>query len=67
MSGQKRWTATATYRMSPCEFVEVPHDIEELEELQPLIERGPDWRALETITIVLNRGEPICLPAVPHA
>lgn len=33
----------------------VAHDIEELEELQALVERGPDWRTIEKIEITLQR------------
>lgn len=54
----RRWQATAVYRTS-AGSLDVTHDIEELDELQNLIERGPDWNALERITIVLaRRSEP---------
>lgn len=49
-----RWKATATYR-SECGLVDVVHYIEEIEDLQDLIERGPDWNTLINIEIVLNR------------
>lgn len=42
----KRWSAVVHYR-SDSGLVEVPHDIEELAELQDLVERGPDWNAIE--------------------
>lgn len=50
----KRWKAVATYR-SNTGPVDVCHDIEELEEIQELIERGPDWNALIDIRITLAR------------
>ena len=34
----------------------VEHDIEELEELQALVERGPDWRAIDRIEIRYQRS-----------
>lgn len=51
----KRWLAVITYRFDtgPCP---VEHEIEELEELQLLIERGPDWRTIEDIKVTLQRG-----------
>ncbi|TGQ41181.1 hypothetical protein [Mesorhizobium sp. M00.F.Ca.ET.216.01.1.1] len=32
--------------------------VEELEELQEHVERGPDWNLIEKITITLNRRNP---------
>jgi hypothetical protein len=49
-----RWTATAYYRTDNG-IVDVSHDIMELEDLQNIIERGPDWYALDRIEITLNR------------
>ncbi len=50
-----RWRATITYRTDSGP-VEVPHDIEELHEIQALVERGPDWNCIERIEIVLQRA-----------
>lgn len=53
MSAQmKRWCAIATYR-SESGSVDVTHEIEELEDLHDLIERGPDWNAIVDIRITL--------------
>ncbi|MBF0169058.1 MAG: hypothetical protein HQL45_15660 [Alphaproteobacteria bacterium] len=50
----KRWIAVATYwtEIGP---VCVLHDIEELDELHDLIERGPDWNTLVDIKVTLQR------------
>lgn len=32
------------------------YDIEELDELAEIIERGPDWNLIKDITITLNRS-----------
>ncbi len=51
-----RWAATIWYRTDRgCGLCGVTHDIEEIEELQNLVERGPDWRAIEKIEIELQR------------
>lgn len=47
-----RWRAIATYRSSNGP-VDVIHEFDELEELHDLIERGPDWNALQDIRITL--------------
>lgn len=49
-----RWQAVVTYR-ADAGPVDVTHDIEELEHLQNLIEAGPDWNAIDAITITLSR------------
>lgn len=46
-----RWKVTAWYRTASG-LVDVEHNIEELEDLHDLIERGPSWQALERIEIV---------------
>lgn len=51
---EKRWKAVATYR-SDAGPIDIEWDIEELEELQDLVERGPDWNCLVDIRITLNR------------
>jgi hypothetical protein len=48
-----RWIAIVTYR-SDGGPIEVDHHFEELDELQALIERGPDWNTIETIVVRLN-------------
>ncbi|WP_046901060.1 hypothetical protein [Gluconobacter oxydans] len=45
-----RWIARVFYR-SENGLIDVQHDMEELEELQDLIERGPSWDAIEKIEI----------------
>lgn len=57
MTKHTRWAVTAWYRTEAAGLVDVHHDIEELEELQALIERGPSWLALDRIEIVY-RGVP---------
>lgn len=49
-----RWKATIYYRSELGEL-DVEHGIEELEELQDIVERGPDWNAIDRITITLDR------------
>lgn len=50
-----RWKVTIYYRSDEIGLVDVEHGIEELEELQDLVERGPDWNAIERIVVVLDR------------
>lgn len=50
----KRWIAVATYN-SEVGPVDVTHDIEELEDLQSIIEAGPDWNSLMKIEVTLSR------------
>lgn len=52
---QKRWTAVATYHTEQGP-IDVTHEIEELEELADLIERGPDWAPIVDIRITLARN-----------
>lgn len=47
-----RWRATIFYR-SEAGTVDVLHEIVELEELQDLVEKGPNWNTIERIEIVL--------------
>jgi hypothetical protein len=54
MSTEKRWHVVATYR-AHCGPVPVDYEIEELEELQEIIEQGPDWNALIDVKITLAR------------
>jgi hypothetical protein len=48
-----RWVAVVTYR-AEAGPIEIDHHFEELDELQGLIERGPDWNTIETIVVRLN-------------
>lgn len=52
----KRWIATAYYR-TDAGIIDVEHDVEELEELQAIIERGPDWHTLDRIEIKLRTNK----------
>ena len=45
-----RWIARVFYR-TESGLVDVQHDMEELEELHNLVERGPHWDAIEKIEI----------------
>ncbi|NVN02171.1 MULTISPECIES: hypothetical protein [Asaia] len=45
-----RWVARVIYR-TESGLVDVQHDMEELEELHYLVERGPHWDAIEKIEI----------------
>jgi nitroreductase len=52
----ERWRATIWYR-TDSGLIDVEHTLEELEEIQALVERGPDWYALERIEIVHIHSE----------
>lgn len=48
-----RWIATITYSGdNGLQFVKA--HFEELEDLHDIVEKGPDWNAIERIEIVLN-------------
>lgn len=51
-----RWKAVIYYRSADLGLVDVEHGIEELEELQDIVERGPDWNTIDRITITLDRA-----------
>lgn len=51
-----RWIADVTYA-STAGDVDVRHHIEELDELQDLIERGPDWHCIKDIRVTLLRKD----------
>lgn len=53
----KRWIAKVTYR-SEHGTVDVDHEIEELDEIAEIVERGPDWNTIETIEIQLAEPFP---------
>ncbi len=48
-----RWMAIVTYRSERGQ-VDVDHHFEELSELHDLVERGPDWNAIISISVKLN-------------
>ena len=50
-----RWIATVFYRTNGG-LVDVQHDLEEIDELQILVERGPHWDAIDHINIVRADG-----------
>ena len=62
MNEQSRWHATIYYR-SETGGVDVDHDIEEIEDLHDIVERGPDWHAIDKIVITLARpvAEPMTI------
>jgi len=47
-----RWMAEVTYNSGRAPLLLA---VEELEELDKIIERGPDWHEIEQIVITLNR------------
>ena len=49
-----RWKAVIHYR-SEIGPIDVEHGIEEIEDLQEIVERGPDWNAIDHIVITLDR------------
>ncbi len=48
-----RWTAVVWYHTEQG-LLSVVHDFMELEDLQNLMERGPDWHSLKKIEITHN-------------
>ena len=48
-----RWIAVVTYR-AEAGPIEVDHHFEELEDLERLIERGPDWNTIVSIVVTLK-------------
>lgn len=51
---KSRWLAIITYRTYHT-HIEVPHDIEELSELEDIVERGPCWDTIFDIKITKQR------------
>jgi hypothetical protein len=47
-----RWRVVIYYR-SDNGLIDVEHAVEELEQVQELAERGPDWNAIDRIEITL--------------
>jgi len=52
---EKRWNASAFYTDDAGKEAVFLHSVEELEELQKIIEQGPDWSRLIRIEIRLSR------------
>lgn len=50
----KRWLVEIVYRYEGG-LVSVPHEVEELDEVQDLVEGGPHWDTVKHIFITLNR------------
>lgn len=49
-----RWHATIHYR-SDAGNIDVEHDFEEIDDLHAIVERGPDWNAIDRIVVTLAR------------
>lgn len=49
-----RWAVEIIYRTDAGENC-VPHEVEELSEIETLVERGPDWNTIIAIRVVLAR------------
>lgn len=50
----KRWSAVIYYR-TDAGVIDVQHEIEELEEVAEIVERGPNWYSIDRI--VIRHGE----------
>jgi hypothetical protein len=50
-----RWMAEIYYTTGADEVTVSTFTIEELEDLDEIVERGPDWNTIEKIEITLNR------------
>lgn len=50
-----RWHVVLQYR-TDAGIVDAHHDIEELDQLAGLVERGPDWNCLVDCVVTLNRA-----------
>lgn len=48
-----RWTVVAYY-LTDAGLIDIEYQIEELEELNDIVERGPSWFALDRIEIRLT-------------
>lgn len=49
-----RWKAVVYYKATNG-LLDIEHPLEELDELQDLVERSPDWNCIDHITITLDR------------
>src|SRR5690606_23096469 len=56
LHGDKRWKAVIEYRTAEGPM-SVEHHFEEISDLHPVIEHGPDWNVLIRCTITLNRSD----------
>lgn len=52
MTEQKRWLMSIIYRTDNGPVV-VDYEIEELDEIADIVERGPDWNAILDISVQL--------------
>lgn len=50
---RKRWRIVAVYASEHGD-IDVEHFVEELEDLQEIVEAGPNWYALKHIAVFLN-------------
>jgi len=50
-----RWKATINYR-SKNGTVDVEYFFEEFDDLADIVERGPDWNTIDSMTVTLNRS-----------
>jgi ribose 5-phosphate isomerase len=60
----KRWMMSIIYRTDNGPVV-VDYDMDEIEDADGIVERGPDWRAIMDITIQLNEPDEsvvLCAP-----
>lgn len=57
LHGDKRWKAVIEYRHQDDGTEQVEHFFEEISELHPIIEHGPDWNLLIRCTVTLNRHD----------
>lgn len=65
---EHRWTATVYYHTAAGEPLTVTHDFDELADLHDLIERGPNFYAIERIVVRINAGDlAVTLEAAEHA
>ena len=51
---QFRWHVVLRYRCDTG-ILDIDYDIEELDQLPSLVERGPDWNCLVDCVVTLNR------------
>ncbi len=61
-----RWAATITYKTDNGPL-EVDHVFQELEDLHDLVERGPNFFAIEKIVVTINAGPFETTPTVEEA
>lgn len=58
MPDKKRWKAIANYRRTHDTNLVISDDFEEISDIDTWIERGPDWRTLESLVVYYNLGDP---------